>query len=104
MTAIGGRGGFLLGCGAAYDGAHLGGRLEQLGCFIAHDLQISVQRSEFVRSEERRVGTGCVSTCRSRGSPCHSKERKQRETYMNDADDTVPVENRQVLNKQIKKS
>src|SRR3546814_20788171 len=26
---------------------------------------------EFVRSEERRVGTGCVSTCRSRWSPYH---------------------------------
>src|SRR3546814_14273929 len=24
-----------------------------------------------MRSEERRVGKGCVSTCRSRGSPCH---------------------------------
>src|SRR3546814_20838829 len=24
-----------------------------------------------VRSEERRVGKECVSTCRSRGSPCH---------------------------------
>src|SRR3546814_14219333 len=24
-----------------------------------------------LRSEERRVGTECVSTCRSRGSPCH---------------------------------
>src|SRR3546814_12580834 len=23
------------------------------------------------RSEERRVGKACVSTCRSRGSPCH---------------------------------
>src|SRR3546814_13858285 len=23
------------------------------------------------RSEERRVGKGCVSTCRSRWSPCH---------------------------------
>src|SRR3546814_18102331 len=26
-----------------------------------------------VRSEERRVGKECVSTCRSRGSPYHSK-------------------------------
>src|SRR3546814_20782695 len=25
------------------------------------------------RSEERRVGKECVSTCRSRWSPCHSK-------------------------------
>src|SRR3546814_18554840 len=27
------------------------------------------------RSEERRVGKGCVSTCRSRGSPYHSKKK-----------------------------
>src|SRR3546814_14819944 len=29
------------------------------------------------RSEERRVGKGCVSTCRSRGSPDHSKKKKK---------------------------
>src|SRR3546814_16414042 len=29
------------------------------------------------RSEERRVGKECVSTCRSRGSPYHSKKKKQ---------------------------
>src|SRR3546814_14508916 len=28
-----------------------------------------------VRSEERRVGHGCVSTCRSRWSPYHSKKK-----------------------------
>src|SRR3546814_12166882 len=28
------------------------------------------------RSEERRVGTECVSTCRSRWSPEHSKRKK----------------------------
>src|SRR3546814_5728400 len=27
------------------------------------------------RSEERRVGKECVSTCRSRGSPYHSKKK-----------------------------
>src|SRR3546814_16448019 len=27
------------------------------------------------RSEERRVGEGCVSTCRSRWSPYHSKKK-----------------------------
>src|SRR3546814_13955661 len=27
--------------------------------------------TETIRSEERRVGTECVSTCRSRGSPDH---------------------------------
>src|SRR3546814_14719226 len=29
------------------------------------------------RSEERRVGKECVSTCRSRGSPYHYKKNKQ---------------------------
>src|SRR3546814_12460472 len=28
------------------------------------------------RSEERRVGTECVSTCRSRWSPYHQKKKK----------------------------
>src|SRR3546814_15275904 len=33
----------------------------------------------YMRSEERRVGKECVSTCRSRGSPYHSKTKnKQR--------------------------
>src|SRR3546814_20390735 len=30
-----------------------------------------------VRSEERRVGKECVSTCRSRWSPYHYKKKKQ---------------------------
>src|SRR3546814_17013665 len=30
------------------------------------------------RSEERRVGQECVSTCRSRWSPYHSKKKKTR--------------------------
>src|SRR3546814_11085635 len=30
------------------------------------------------RSEERRVGKECVSTCRSRWSPYHSKKRKRK--------------------------
>src|SRR3546814_17516725 len=29
-----------------------------------------------VRSEERRVGTECVSTCRSRWSPVHEKKKQ----------------------------
>src|SRR3546814_13964269 len=30
------------------------------------------------RSEERRVGTECVSTCRSRWSPYHEKKKKKK--------------------------
>src|SRR3546814_1106850 len=31
----------------------------------------------FIRSEERRVGKECVSTCRSRWSPYHSKKKNK---------------------------
>src|SRR3546814_19824182 len=33
------------------------------------------------RSEERRVGNECVSTCRSRGSPYHQKKKKNYINY-----------------------
>src|SRR3546814_11527224 len=33
------------------------------------------------RSEERRVGKECVSTCRSRWSPDHSKKKQHIKTY-----------------------
>src|SRR3546814_13666591 len=33
-----------------------------------------------IRSEERRVGKECVSTCRSRWSPYHSKKKKKSNT------------------------
>src|SRR3546814_8118983 len=33
------------------------------------------------RSEERRVGKECVSTCRSRWSPYHSKKNKQKKEH-----------------------
>src|SRR3546814_14192721 len=36
-----------------------------------------VDAIEDVRSEERRVGKECVSTCRYRWSPYHSKKKKQ---------------------------
>src|SRR3546814_15129006 len=32
---------------------------------------------EIERSEERRVGNECVRTCRSRWSPCHSKQKNK---------------------------
>src|SRR3546814_17150013 len=35
-----------------------------------------------VRSEERRVGKECVSTCRSRWSPYHSKKKKKTSTQI----------------------
>src|SRR3546814_11621474 len=38
-------------------------------------LQFAAQR--LARSEERRVGKECVSTCRSRWSPYHIKKKKE---------------------------
>src|SRR3546814_13782729 len=38
---------------------------------LMHLLQTSVSTDSYSRSEERRVGKECVSTCRSRWSPYH---------------------------------
>src|SRR3546814_14699064 len=35
------------------------------------------ERNLAIRSEERRVGKECVSTCRSRWSPYHEKKKKK---------------------------
>src|SRR3546814_20599289 len=37
---------------------------------------LAIPFEDQVRSEERRVGKECVSTCRSRWSPYHSKKKK----------------------------
>src|SRR3546814_17015224 len=54
-------------------------------------LKSSERRS--LRSEERRVGKECVSTCRSRWSPYHYKNNEQTrhrtETNMQDVNTTV---------------
>src|SRR3546814_13943356 len=60
--------------------AHLTERLHRLGIAVVHDalgphpcgVGIGAQR----RSEERRVGNECVSTCRSRRSPFPYKKKK----------------------------
>src|SRR3546814_12580593 len=50
--------------------------------FYARDAGPRVRRNDLRRSEERRVGKECVSPCRSRWSPYHSKNKKTRErTY-----------------------
>src|SRR3546814_16353479 len=38
------------------------------------------------RSEERRVGTECVSSCRSRWSPYHYKKKKKQHNKISDND------------------
>jgi hypothetical protein len=39
--------------------------------YLANLIAGNTNNEYFTRSEERRVGKGCVSTCRSRGSPDH---------------------------------
>src|SRR3546814_13350170 len=48
------------------------------GMFFLNRFQMRVEREteSFGRSEERRVGKECVSTCRSRWSPDHYKKTK----------------------------
>src|SRR3546814_17733587 len=40
---------------------------------------LSLEGSSRRRSEERRVGKECVSTCRSRWSPDHKKKNKEKQ-------------------------
>src|SRR3546814_13007419 len=42
----------------------------------------TLRRSVVGRSEERRVGTGCVSTGRFRLSPYHSKKKTKNKTHI----------------------
>src|SRR3546814_19189780 len=41
------------------------------------DPKIAELEDIYLRSEERRVGTECVSTCRSRWSPYHLKKKQK---------------------------
>src|SRR3546814_14427388 len=41
------------------------------------DVQVGGRQLTYRRSEERRVGKGCVSTLRSRGSPYHEKKKNK---------------------------
>src|SRR3546814_17954189 len=70
IQSIGGGGGFAgidnSGQSASVNGLRLGGGANGSGGAIDFTLDADVQRSE-----ERRVGKECVSTCRSRWSPYH---------------------------------
>src|SRR3546814_11701002 len=50
--------------------------LRRLPVFVWSMLVTSVLNLIWVRSEERRVGTECVSTCRSRWSPYHQTKNQ----------------------------
>src|SRR3546814_13063915 len=43
------------------------------------------------RSEERRVGKECVSTCRSRWSPYHEKKNKTYQIANNDTSNQITI-------------
>src|SRR3546814_12722684 len=47
-----------------------------------HGRRHKVQTAGILRSEERRVGKECVSTCRSRWSPYHEKKKKKKTNKM----------------------
>src|SRR3546814_15117483 len=47
---------------------------------VPHADLLDGPRLENPRSEERRVGKECVSTCRSRWSPYHEKQKTERYT------------------------
>src|SRR3546814_12664623 len=57
----------------------LRGVLEVVDLVVAQVLEDPVLRGQH-RSEERRVGKECVSTCRSRGAPYHEKKKKKTST------------------------
>src|SRR3546814_15602911 len=51
---------------------------EYEGGVLRPDRCLQASLITFQRSEERRVGKECVSTCRSRWSPYHSKKKKNK--------------------------
>src|SRR3546814_19341371 len=64
-------------------GLHEGCRMARSG-FSTNRSTIQQPSTPSKRSEERRVGKECVSTCRSRWSPYHSKKKTTtREQYVN---------------------
>src|SRR3546814_14158981 len=56
-----------------------GGHVEETELFQRAAMQLF-----YDRSEERRVGKECVSTCRSRWSPKHSKKKQNNEHTSSD--------------------
>src|SRR3546814_18727654 len=58
------------------------------GVFSWHQARAGVRHRYSIRSEERRVGKECVSTCRSRGSPSNYKKKTQEKKTMNEKQNT----------------
>src|SRR3546814_12668396 len=52
---------------------------KSLNAFVSHrTIYVVPPYAAAIRSEERRVGNECVSTCRSRWSPTHTKKQQTR--------------------------
>src|SRR3546814_11957682 len=51
-------------------------------CYDRYLLRVEEMRQSSYRSEERRVGKECISTCRSWWSPYHEKKNKSRLSIM----------------------
>src|SRR3546814_12741547 len=67
---------------AFFDADFIKFRLSLLG----NPIDASTSLGSF-RSEERRVGKECVSTCRSRWSPYHSKKKRYKRQHRHYATD-----------------
>src|SRR3546814_11829124 len=61
------------------EGGRVIGLLQACAVFEQVKQQVEAQRRT-ARSEERRVGKECVSTCRSRWSTYHKKKKKYKQT------------------------
>src|SRR3546814_14227644 len=57
-----------------------------------------VALSHLHRSEERRVGKECVSTCRSRWSPYHSKKKNHKDSTHHTLYTSYPKSQQQHIN------
>src|SRR3546814_18411692 len=62
--------------------ASLPGRFEDLSASVAMAEEYALALG-VTRSEERRVGKECVSTCRSRWSPYHYKKKTKQDKMQN---------------------
>src|SRR3546814_14260317 len=73
---------FRVGVVAGLDGNNGQNQLRVQLLFLGDDKR-RVNEGARHRSEERRVGKECVSTCRSRWSPYHEKKKTRQTTMQN---------------------
>src|SRR3546814_14152088 len=67
--------------GSEYLLVELYSRFQTVESRVKHASRRHVSIAARERSEERRVGHECVSTCRSRGSPDREKKKKNAKMY-----------------------